>query len=96
MDFIESKTRALDLQARLVAIERLAWRAIQHFKQDAYADQRAAELNIQASKAFCRLIGQQEGGDEGEELARRRARLDHPVSPIGNGGGDRTAAERFH
>ena len=51
MDFIESKTRALDLQARLVAIERLAWRAIQHFKQDAYADQRAAELNIQASKA---------------------------------------------
>ena len=68
----------------------------EHFEQDAHADQSAVELDIEARQALGRLIGQEERGDEGEELARRRPGRDDAIAAIGDGHGDGDAAERFH
>ena len=62
------------LRARHAVIGRLARRAVDDLEQDAHADQPAVELDVEPRQALGRLIGQQEGGDEGEELAGRRAR----------------------
>src|SRR5262245_27643048 len=96
MDVIESKPRSLDLQVRLGAVERLAWRAIKQFEQDAHADQSTAELDIEASEPFRRLIGQQEGRDKGEELSGCRAGFEYPITAVDDSESNCDSAKRLH
>ena len=42
----------------------------------------AVEIDIEPRQPLGRLVGQQERGDEGEELAGRRADLDHAIAAI--------------
>ena len=73
-DVAQFDPRIAQLQRRLVVIGRLAGGAVDDLEQLARADQIAVELDVEPRQPFCRLIGQQERGQEREELARRRAR----------------------
>ena len=96
MNVVEFQPRRLDLQGRLVVVDRFARRAVDHLEQDAHAHQPAVELDVETGKALGRFVGQQERGDEGEELPGRGAGLDDAIAGIDKGEGDRAAAERLH
>src|SRR5262245_3254347 len=96
MHLVEGQTCRPNLQSWFVAIRRLGWRTVQNFEQYPHTDERAAELNVEASEPFRRFIGEQKGGDEGEELTGRRAGLDHAIAAVNHGDGNGNSAERLH
>ena len=54
------------------------------------------ELDVEPRQPLGRLVGQQECGEEGEELARRRTRLDDAIAAVDHRQRDGEAAERLH
>ena len=93
---VELDARLGDLQRRLVVVVRLGRRAVDDLEQDADADEARVELDVEARQPLRRLIGQHEGGEEREELPRRRAGFDHAEAAVDQRAGDGEAAERFH
>ncbi len=83
-------------QRRLVLVGRLGRRVVDDVEQDAHADEAAVEIDIEAGKPLRRLVGQHEGGQEGEELAGRGAGFDHPEAAVDQRARDREAAECLH
>ncbi len=56
----------------------------------------AVQFDVEPRQPLGRLIGQQERGQEREELAGRRAHRDHAVAAIHQPARDRETAQRFH
>ena len=95
-DVAQFDPRVGQLQRRLVVVGGLGGGAVDDLQQLARADQVAVQLDVEPRQPLGRLIGQQERGQEREELARRRAHRDHAVAAIHQPARDREAAERFH
>ena len=93
---VELDARLGDLQRRLVVVVGLGRRAVDDLEQDAHADKSRVELDVEARQPLRRLIGEHEGGEEGEELPRRRAGFDDAEAAIDQRAGDGKSAQRFH
>ena len=92
----EFDARGRELERRAVVVDGSVGGAVDDVEQDAHADQRGIEIDVEAREPLGRLVGEQERGQEREELARRRAGLDHAVAAVDHGDRDRDAAERLH
>src|SRR5665213_1907995 len=80
MDIVEFQLARNDLQIGHAGVGRLARRRIDHLEQHAYADQSAVEFDVQARQPLCRLIGEQESGDERKELPGRGAGFQQAIA----------------
>src|SRR5262245_19910903 len=96
MYMVEDETRGFDFEVGLAGVKRLTRWGIDHFKPYTHADQSATGVNSETREPLGRLVGQQKGGDKGEELTGCGAGFDHTVTTIGDGHRNRAAAKRFH
>ena len=94
-DVPELHVRRGCIQRRQRAIGLLGRGLVDDLEQDADADHRGVEIEIQAGQPLGRLVCQQERGHEREEFARRRIGFDHAVAGIDHCQSNRDAGKRF-
>ena len=84
------------LERRLVFLGGFRGRMVDDVEQDAHSHQSAIEVEIEAGKAFGRLVSEHEGREKREELTRGCSGLDHPEAAVNQRAGDREPAEGLH
>jgi hypothetical protein len=73
-----------------------ARRTVDDLIKYAYADKIVVEIDVQASKPLCRLIGQQECGQKRDKGAGRCSGFDDTISAVDRRQRDREATQHLH
>ena len=84
------------MERRLCGVVGLAGRRVEKFEQRARRLEIVRQLDVQARQPLGRLIGEEEGRDESNESAGRRAGTADTIGRVHEHGRDGKAAEHLH